>query len=106
MKTSDEWFSYFKNNLTIERIDWTLRPDIKFTERKTILTGLQAWQLGETSDGKNLLKASANYAIKTSDPSYIKAIKLFIKEEQKHGENLGKYLDRIGEKRIKNNWGD
>jgi hypothetical protein len=90
----------------IERIDWNLRPCISFTERKTILAGLQAWQLGETSDGCNLLKASGNYAAKIVDPAYIKAVKLFIKEEQKHGENLGKYLDRIGEERIKKDWGD
>ena len=106
MRNSDEWFDYFKSNLAIKRIDWNLRPDIKFTERKTILTGLQAWQLGETSDGHNLLKATGKYATKTGDPAYVKAVKLFIKEEQKHGENLGKYLDRIGEKRISSNWGD
>lgn len=106
MQSSHEWFNYFKHNLTINRIDWSLKPNIDLIERKTILAGLQAWQLGETSDGKNLLKASANYAAKANDPSYIKAVKLFIREEQKHGENLGKYLDRIGEKRIKNNWGD
>ena len=31
---------------------------------------------------------------------------MFIKEEQKHGNNLGLYLDLIGEKRISHNWGD
>ena len=40
------------------------------------------------------------------DPHYVDAIKLFIQEEQKHGENLGKYLDLVGEKRIQSNWGD
>ena len=34
------------------------------------------------------------------------AVKLFIKEEQKHGSNLGKYIDAIGEQRIKKDWGD
>ncbi len=33
-------------------------------------------------------------------------MQLFIKEEQKHGENLGRYLDMIGQPRIKHNWGD
>ncbi len=106
MKNSAEWFDYFKTNLAIERIDWNLRPHITITERKTVLAGLQAWQLGETSDGRNLLEATGKYAAKTNDPAYVKAVKLFIKEEQKHSENLGRYLDRIGEKRISSNWGD
>lgn len=106
MRNSLEWFEHFKHNLTIERINWNLRPAINCIERKTILAGLQAWQLGETSDGKNLLKASGNYAAKSGDFFYINAVELFIKEEQKHGENLGRYIDRIGEKRIKKNWGD
>ena len=106
MKNSHEWFDYFKTNLTVQRIDWNLRPHITITERKKILAGLQAWQLGETSDGHNLLTATGKYAAKINDPAYVKAVKLFIKEEQKHGENLGRYLDRIGEKRISVNWGD
>jgi hypothetical protein len=106
MKTSLEWFRHFGHNGTIQRIDWNRQPTLTLTERKTILHSLQAWQLGETSDGSNLLKATAKYAAKTGDPFYLKAIQLFIKEEQKHGENLGRYLDRIGEARIKKDWGD
>jgi len=33
-------------------------------------------------------------------------VKLFIKEEQKHGRNLGRYIDSIGESRLKKDWGD
>ena len=73
---------------------------------KTVLKSLQAWQLGETSEGRNLIKASTNYAAKNGDALYVDAIKLFIKEEQKHGNNLGRYLDAIGQPRIKKDWGD
>ncbi len=37
---------------------------------------------------------------------YLKAVELFIKEEQKHGNNLGRYLDIIEEERLKKNWAD
>lgn len=106
MKTSNEWIHYFSLNLQEKRIDWTRSPDITDHELKTVLRSLQAWQLGETSDGHNLIRASTKYAAKTGDPFYIDAVKLFIKEEQKHGNNLGRYLDRIGKPRIKKNWGD
>jgi hypothetical protein len=106
MKTSHEWVNYFTNNLKKERIDWTLAAALTSSELNTILKSLQAWQLGETSDGCNLVKASKKYAAIIADPHYVDAIKLFIKEEQKHGKNLGKYLDKIKKLRITKNWGD
>src|SRR5258706_12056790 len=106
MNTSKKWIGHFKANSTQQRINWELLPAIEPGEISAILHSLQAWQLGETSDGSHLLRASAMYAGKIGDPDYAEAVSLFIKEEQKHGNNLGKYIDLIGEQRIKNNWGD
>ncbi len=106
MQTSENWVRYFTQNLQQYRIDWGIAPNLTIEERVNILKSLQAWQLGDTSDGSNLIKAATKYASKLNDENYVEAIKLFIKEEQKHGNNLGKYLDLIGEKRIKKNWGD
>ena len=106
MKTSLAWIEHFESNSKIERIDWQLKSSLTIVERKNILPSLQAWQLGETSDGSHLLRASKKYAGKIVDIHYVKAVELFIKEEQKHGNNLGKYLDKIGEKRLKKNWAD
>src|SRR3712207_4196290 len=106
MKTSIRWVQHFKNNLTKERVNWELAPCLSNVELNTILPSLQAWQLGETSDGSHLLKATTQYAEKTQDLSAIEAVRLFIKEEQKHGNNLGKYLDLINKPRIRKNWGD
>jgi len=105
-KTSREWYEYFQINALAKRIDWTLHPTITSSEKQEILPSLQAWQLGETSDGANLIYASTKYAQKTKDLFYPNAVSLFIKEEQKHGDSLGKYLDLIGEKRITKDWGD
>src|SRR5579871_4461560 len=106
MRSSQEWVSYFKDNLEIKRINWQQPATITEQEQKNVLKALQAWQLGETSDGKNLLKASSIYAEKINDPYYIKAVQLFIREEQKHGNNLGRYLDMIEQPKIQKNWGD
>ncbi|HVM88912.1 MAG TPA: hypothetical protein VMT76_12055 [Puia sp.] len=106
MQTSQEWVSYFQENLEKKRINWQQPARITKNEVQIVLKSLQAWQLGETSDGTNLLKASSRYAENIGDPYYIKAVKLFINEEQKHGNNLGMYLDIIGEPRINKNWGD
>ncbi len=106
MQTSQAWLAHFASNIKIERIDWQLKPSLSSTERNNILSALQAWQLGETSDGSHLLKASRRYANKIGDGYYLRAVELFIREEQKHGNNLGRYLDVIGERRIVKNWAD
>lgn len=106
MRTSSQWVSHFKANAQRQRVDWSVAPLITDQETATILRSLQAWQLGETSDGRHLMAAAKKYAVQNNDPGYIEAIKLFIKEEQKHGNNLGIYLDRIGQPRIKSDLGD
>jgi hypothetical protein len=106
MNTSKKWIEHFKKNVLQERVDWNLKPAISDHELSSVLSSLQAWQLGETSDGAHLIHASTLYAYKIGDSAYIDAVKLFIAEEQKHGGNLGRYLDAISKPRIKADWGD
>ena len=106
MKNSNYWIGHFQANALEKRINWSLKPNITPAEICTILPSLQAWQLGETSEGRHLIAASTKYAHAISDLPYIDAVKLFIKEEQKHGNNLGMYLDLIGQRRVSKNWGD
>ena len=106
MHSSKFWKNHFEENLTKQRINWNLKPEITKEEKESILYSLKAWQLGETSDGSHLLSAASKHAKKFNDLEYIEAVKLFIKEEQKHGVNLGQYIDLIGEERTKKDWGD
>jgi len=108
MKThsSTYWINYFLENAKINRIDWTLEPLINNKEKHNILKSLKAWQLAETGDGKHLMHVSEKYAAKINDTQYPTAANLFIKEEQKHGANLGRYLDLIQVKRLQKNWDD
>lgn len=106
INTSQYWIKHFQNNLQKQRVSWEQSPQITDDDKKLILDSLKAWQLGETSDGKNLKAAARKFSNKVNDPNYLKAIDLFILEEQKHGENLGLYIDAIGEIRKKKDWGD
>ena len=90
------WKNHFQINLTKERVDWNIQPSITEVEKKQIISSLKAWQLGETSEGKHLLAAARKYAGRYDDAVYVEAVQLFIREEQKHGNNLGRYLDQIG----------
>ncbi|SNT15884.1 hypothetical protein SAMN05421640_2569 [Ekhidna lutea] len=104
--SSSFWQNHFEENLKIKRIDWEIQPSLTYKEKKKILYSLKAWQLGETSDGAHLLAACRRYSKQVNEPAYPDIVKLFIKEEQKHGKNLGKYIDLIGETRAKKDWGD
>lgn len=104
--TTHSWIEHFRRNAEADRVDWDLRPSLTAEERRRIVPSLRAWQLGETSDGAHLLRAATRYAAAIGDADYPEAVRLFIAEEQKHGRNLGRYLDLIGEPRLTRDWGD
>ena len=78
LRTSKEWVEHFKTNAEQKRVNWSQSPAITPSEIKQILPSLQAWQLGETSDGHHLIQASTHYAQRIGDEDYIDAVKLFI----------------------------
>jgi hypothetical protein len=75
-------------------------------ELAAIGRSLQAWQLGETSEGNHLRAAAARYAVRAGDWDFPAATELFIREEQRHGELLGQFLDLAGVGRRTADWGD
>ena len=104
--TSGEWKRHFRDNLEKRRVDWQQVACLDASRDRKTIRSLQAWQRGETSDGSHLFRAAEKYARRIDDPAYLEAISLFIKEEQKHGENLGRYLDAIGVSRLDFDFGD
>lgn len=69
MYTSNYWVAHFRANATQHRINWEQLPFISLEEIERILPSLQAWQLGETSEGKQLIAAATHYAGKIKDPA-------------------------------------
>jgi hypothetical protein len=105
--TSAEWVAYFQDNAAdAPAIPWDRGAEVTADELNAIARSLQAWQLGETSDGRHLRAAAHRYSERIGDPEYAVAVDLFIREEQRHGEMLGRFLDRSGVGRVKANWGD
>jgi hypothetical protein len=105
--SSQKWFAYFTKNARRQRaIPWELGASVSAAELSEIAASLRGWQLGETSDGAHLLAAARNYAAKVADPDFPEAVRLFIKEEQRHGGNLGRFLDLAGVPRARSDWGD
>jgi hypothetical protein len=107
LRTAAEWLAYFRANLARPRaIPWEQGAEVSPAQLSAIGRSLQAWQLGETSDGRHLRAAAARYAERVGDPDYPPAVDLFIREEQRHGELLGLFLDLAGVGRVTADWGD
>jgi len=105
--TSDDWVLYFRHNAVRQRsIPWNEGTPLSTAERQELIPSLRGWQLGETSDGAHLRAAANDYAARVADPAFIEAVNLFIAEEQRHGGNLGRFLDSVGVARASWNWGD
>jgi hypothetical protein len=106
-KSSMEWRDYFLSNAARSReIPWHLGPSVAPRELHRIASSLRGWQLGETSDGAHLMAAARDYARRTEDPTFLEAVQHFIKEEQRHGYLLGRFLDLAGVARARFDWGD
>ncbi|QEL15690.1 ferritin-like domain-containing protein [Limnoglobus roseus] len=105
--SSAQWVAYFRENAAAHRpIPWESGTGATAAEVAEIAPSLRSWQLGETSDGRQLLVAAHRYAAAANDPDFVEAIRLFIGEEQRHGELLGRFLDLAGVGRAATTWGD
>ena len=106
-RSTAEWLAYFRANAARRRpIPWQAGADVAASQLAAIARSLQAWQLGETSDGRHLRAAAACHAARVGDADLPAVIDLFIREEQRHGEMLGRFLDLAGPGRVKADWGD
>ena len=105
--TSEQWVEYFRKNYEGRLVvPWQSGAGVTGAELLQIAASLRGWQLGETSDGEHLMAVVRKYAARMKDPASVEAIRLFILEEQRHGEHLGRFLDLAGVPRAKSDWGD
>src|SRR5262249_39758545 len=101
VRTTADWLAHFRANAARARpIPWQKGAEATPAQLEAIARSLQAWQLGETSDGRHLRAAAARYAAQVGDANYPVLVELFIREEQRHGEMLGRFLDLAGVGRI------
>jgi len=93
MTSSREWRRYFEQNAnSLLEIPWHLGAELTAEETAAIARSLKEFQAGESSEGKHLFRYAEQYAERSGDHEYLAAIRLFIKEEQRHGRDLGRFL--------------
>jgi len=91
--SSAHWLAFFRINAsTPDRIPWTDHPTLTPEERTAVVDSILEFQLGESSEGHHLQSAADRYALTSGDPAYAAAMRLFIREEQRHAGYLGRLL--------------
>lgn len=103
--SSLEWLAYFTHNAAALRpIPWQAGVNLTAAERAAVADSVATFQLGETGGGRHLTAAAKKYAADCGDDEYLAAVRLFIAEEQRHGRELGQWLDLAGIPRIERDW--
>jgi rubrerythrin len=103
----DTWLDYFEQNaLESDDIPWNLSDTLTDDERQIIAKSIAAFQLGEYSEGRGLMKFAKEYAQKNSNERLISITRLFIKEEQNHALLLKKFMEKHEIPLLKKHWTD
>lgn len=106
-KTSAEWVEYFRaNRQNLLSIPWASPYRLTPTERNAIAHSIRNFQLGESSEGTNLMRVARAYAVKSGDATYVEALKLFIAEEQRHAKDLARFMQQQDMALARRHWTD
>ncbi|MGG4103228.1 ferritin-like domain-containing protein [Paenibacillus lautus] len=102
-----KWTEYFlRNNQNLIDIHWDDHYKLTSEEREIITKSIQQFQLGENSEGKYLINCAKKYVLETQDQDYYHALIEFIKEEQRHARDLGRFMRLQEIPLIRSHWVD
>jgi hypothetical protein len=102
-----DWYDYFvKNSKNRGDFAWQAKERLTAEEKACIGKSIAAFQLGEYSEGKGLLKSADRYAQRYDNRYLVDITRLFIAEEQNHALLLRKFMELNGLALLKRNWTD
>lgn len=104
---SFDWVAYFKyNNSHLIKLDYSQNNELTPEESDLIFSSVKAFQIGEGSEGKHLLKTVNDFAVKTNYTEYPEIMTWFILEENRHSNTLKKYMEIYGIESAEKLWID
>ncbi len=87
-------------------LPWGDQYRISAEERQRITSSIQQFELGENSEGRSFRAAAARYAERSGDWEYLRALRLFIEEEQRHSSYLRAFMTEQSIPRLEAHWVD
>jgi hypothetical protein len=97
--TESDWIRYFRANAAEPCLPWDDGYRLSGAERAVVIESIQQFQLGENAQGRRLLQRAA-----VLDGEFVQALRLFIKEEQRHSDLLGRFLATQGARCLHRHW--
>ncbi len=97
--TESDWVQYFRANAAEPCLPWDDGYRLSGAERAVVIGSIQQFQLGENAQGRRLLQRAAML-----DAEFVQALRLFIKEEQRHSDLLGRFLAMQGARCLRRHW--
>jgi hypothetical protein len=106
-ESSRSWCLHFlRNRNGAQDFPWDCGYSLTPVEKAAIAPSVQQFQLGEGSNGRRLLARAEEYAALTDDAHFHLAMRLFVKEEQRHSAYLARFMTRQGIPLVAKHWVD
>jgi hypothetical protein len=101
------WFEHFEaNRLAPDALPWDHPYRLSQQEVRAIQKSIQQFQLGESAEGRRLLKRGDKFARTAGDPYFVDTLGLFIKEEQRHSRQLLRFMQQQAIPALEGHWVD
>ncbi len=104
--TSDDWIDYFYRNAPEPVLPWSDDMRLSGAERLVVIGSIQLFQLGEGASGARMLERAQRFSRATGDLGLLAALKLFLREEQRHSKMLARFLQIERARCVRRHWVD
>lgn len=103
---SYDWVEYFYQNAPEPTLPWNDAARLSGAERRAVIASIQQFQLGEGPSGSRMLERAQRFSRETGDLGLIAALKLFLREERRHGRILARFLHIENSPCLQKRWSD
>jgi hypothetical protein len=104
--TSYDWVEHFYQNSPEPAFPWNHPARLSEAERRAVIWSIQQFQLGEGASGNRMLERAQRFSRATGDLGLIAALKLFLREEQRHSKILARFLQKEDAHCLQKHWVD
>jgi hypothetical protein len=102
-----EWLAYFLRNAADQpNFPWISQGSFSDREYLAVADSIRTFQLGESGEGKHILGCARRWTHAGGEQAYLPALKLFIKEENRHAFWLGQLMNQEKILPLKHHWSD
>jgi len=103
----EKWLRYFETNARrVDLIPWDRDEALSVAERRSITKSIAIFQLGESSEGRNLVRFAKEWGERHREPLLVPVTRYFIREEQRHAALLERFMRAQKIPLIETNWTD